>query len=355
MERTEGEVLHVATGRPYDVVVGAGVSAGVAEFVRTELPKVRRVALVADSNLERLHAGRLAAQLEAAGLEVGRIVFPAGERSKTLETFAGLVGELAGQRLTRSDLVVALGGGVTGDLAGFAAAAYLRGIDFLQVPTSLLAMVDSSVGGKTGVDLPEGKNLVGAFHQPRRVFCDTDYLETLPEDWYRDGMGEVLKYAVLGDADLFARLEAAPTGRLAAVDIVRCIGMKRDIVGRDEFEGGERRLLNLGHTYGHAIERLSGYRVSHGRAVATGVAFAARAAAAHGRLAPETRDRIVGLVGAMGFDAGSDFAASDLAAAMAHDKKCAGAAVTLVLPRKVGACEQAEVPLAELLDWLIPA
>ena len=340
--------IHVATGVPYDVVVGAGVVAQAPEFVRLTFPKAAKVALVTDSNVDALHGDRTVRMLEDAGLRVERIVFPAGERSKTLHTYAELVGSFADLRLSRKDVVVALGGGVTGDLAGFAAATYMRGIDFVQVPTSLLAMVDSSVGGKTGVDLPAGKNLVGAFHQPRAVFCDPSFLETLPEKWRRDGMGEVLKYAVLGDAGLFAKLEAKPLEPIGTAEIAGCIGMKRDVVSRDEFESGERKLLNLGHTFGHAIEKLNDFTVSHGSAVATGVAMAARASVRLGMLNPEAGARIEALVAAMGYAVRSDLPAAELARAIGGDKKVTGSGVDLVLPTDIGRCTCRPTPLAEM-------
>jgi len=183
---SQGEIrtIRVETGVPYDVIVGRGAVAGLAQSVCANFPRVAKVAVVTDSNVDRCHGDRVVRMLEDCGLRVERIVFPAGEKSKTLETYAELVRSLAALRFSRRDLVVALGGGVTGDMAGFAAATYMRKIDFIQVPTSLLAMVDSSVGGKTAVDIPEGKNLVGAFHQPRAVFCDPEFLETLPYPYH---------------------------------------------------------------------------------------------------------------------------------------------------------------------------
>jgi len=340
--------IHVATGVAYDVQVGRGAVAFAPEFVRVNFPKASKLALVTDSTVDALHGDRTVRLFEDAGLRVERIVFPAGEKSKTLETYAELVRGFAALRLSRKDVVLALGGGVTGDMAGFAAATYMRGIDFIQLPTTLLAMVDSSVGGKTAVDLPEGKNLVGAFHQPRAVFCDPDYLETLPERWRVDGMGEVLKYAVLGDADLFARLEAKPLEPIGAVDIARCIGMKRDIVSRDEFETGERKMLNLGHTFGHAIEKLSAYSLSHGNAVATGIAMAARAAVKLGEMPADGCRRIEALAEAMGYRTRADYPAADIARAMGGDKKASGSSVDLVLPAHIGTCRIRPTPLAEL-------
>lgn len=330
--------IKVDTASPYEVIVGAGAVAGAADFVSANFAKAGSVALVSDSNVEPLHGDAVAAVLESSGKRVERIVFPAGEKSKTLETYGALLDALVSLRFSRGDLIVALGGGVTGDLAGFAAATYMRGIDFIQIPTSLLAMVDSSVGGKTGVDLPGGKNLAGAFHQPRAVFCDTGFLRTLPEEWRIDGMGEVLKYAVLGDAELFASLERSPLAPADEAAIARCIGMKRDIVSRDERESGPRKLLNLGHTFAHAIEKLSGFSVSHGRAVATGVVMAAKASANAALMSPSDARRIEALAAAMGYETSCAFPAGDLREAMLSDKKAAAGAVDFVLPLAVGRC-----------------
>ena len=340
--------IRIHTAVPYDVLVGEGVAGEAPAFLRTELRTARKVMVVADSNVAALHAAPLVEGLAAAGLGVAEFVFPAGERAKALPTYGELLDSLAAHRLDRSDAVVALGGGVTGDLAGFAAATYKRGIAFVQLPTSLLAMVDSSVGGKTGIDLGAGKNLVGAFHQPRAVFCDLRFLATLPEPWRVDGMGEVLKYAVLGDRNLFEKLERAPRAPIGECEIAGCIGMKRDIVDVDERESGVRKLLNLGHTFAHAIEVLSGYEVSHGRAVATGLAMVARAAAKAGALAPAEAARIEALVGAMGYDAHSAFAADALADAILGDKKVSGDSIDFVFPEAIGKCFVRKTPLADL-------
>ena len=332
----------------YDVSVGPGAPERAAEFIRTELRRVRKVAVVTDSNVDVLHSAGVVSALSSAGPDVVKFTFPAGERSKSLATYASLVDFLAESRLDRTDIILALGGGVTGDLAGFAAATYKRGIDFIQMPTTLLAMVDSSVGGKTGVDIAAGKNLVGAFHQPRAVFCDLSFLDTLPEEWRMDGMGEVLKYAVLGDANLFSRLELSPVSPVGESEIASCIGMKRDIVEKDEKESGVRKLLNLGHTFAHAIEKLSAFGVSHGRAVATGIAMASRTAAKRGLLPDTDRSRIESLVTAMGYDVQTDFPASDIAAAMLSDKKVEGDSIDFVLPRGIGNCAVSRTPLSDI-------
>ena len=340
--------IHVKTATPYEVTVGSGVADAAPAFICTELPRVRKAAVVTDSNIDALHAATVVAQLCAAGLKAVKFAFPAGERSKNLSTYGSLLDFLAAQRLDRTDVVVALGGGVTGDMAGFAAATYKRGMAFVQIPTSLLAMVDSSVGGKTGVDLAAGKNLVGAFHQPRAVFCDTRFLATLPDEWRMDGMGEVLKYAILGDGNLFVQLEKAPLAPIGECAIAGCIGMKRDIVEKDECEGGVRKLLNLGHTFAHAIEKLSGYAVSHGRAVATGLAMAARAAEKCGVLAVADRTRIEALVAAMGYATHAGFAAADLTEAIRDDKKVSGDSIDLVLPQAIGRCFIRKTSLADV-------
>ena len=340
--------IRVHTATPYEVEIGDGVSSSMPDFIRGALHCARKVAVVTDSNVDGLHSAAVQERLSAAGFSVSKFVFPAGERSKNLATYGDVIDFLASNRLDRTDVAVALGGGVVGDLTGFAAATYKRGIAFVQLPTTLLAMVDSSVGGKTGVDISAGKNLVGAFHQPRAVFCDIGFLGTLPDFWRMDGMGEVLKYAILGDENLFAKLESNPLDPIGECEISGCIGMKRDIVDMDEREGGVRKLLNLGHTFAHAIEKLSGYSVSHGRAVATGIAMAARAAARSGDLAAADCYRIESLVSAMGYDAHTDFAADDLAEAMLGDKKVSGDSIDFVMPQAIGKCFVRKTPLAEI-------
>ncbi|MBO5940994.1 MAG: 3-dehydroquinate synthase [Kiritimatiellae bacterium] len=332
----------------YDVIVGSGVSASAPEFVRTALHRVGKVCVVADSNVDSLYADPVVSQMKAAGLEAEKFVFPAGEGSKCLQTFSSLMDFLAAGHFSRSDLVVALGGGVTGDLAGFAASAFKRGMGFVQMPTSLLAMVDSSVGGKTAVNISAGKNLVGAFYQPLRVFCDLDFLKTLPEEWRIDGMGEVLKYAILGDGSLFGELEKNPRLAIGESEIASCIDMKRQIVEQDEKEQGLRKFLNLGHTFAHAIELLSGYSISHGRAVGTGLAMTARLSKNLGCLNDGDCSRIESVVAAMGCRVRSEFAESDMANAILEDKKVAGGEIDFILPVRIGKCKATKIPLSDL-------
>ena len=308
---------------------------------------MRTAVVVTDSNVDRLHGDKFIRSLEGEYACVERIVFPAGEKSKTLETYAELVRGFAALELTRTDVAIALGGGVVGDLTGFAAATYMRGIDFIQVPTTLLAMVDSSIGGKTGVDIPEGKNLVGAFHLPKKIIRDAKFLETLPEKELKNGLAEMIKTAVLFDPEMFADLE-----RLASLDsperlahlanlVDRTASWKQKIVDEDFKEGGKRKLLNLGHTFGHAIEKVSDFAISHGEAVAMGMRIV-------GKDVPEI-DRILD---AYGYGKLEDLPKDKIIDAIRRDKKRSGDTITLIVPRKIGACELVETPMTELESWL---
>lgn len=308
---------------------------------------MRTAVVVTDSNVDRLYGDKFIRSIEGEYARVERIVFPAGEKSKTLETYAELVRGFAALELTRADVAIALGGGVVGDLTGFAAATYMRGIDFIQVPTTLLAMVDSSIGGKTGVDIPEGKNLVGAFHLPKKIIRDAKFLETLPEKELKNGLAEMIKTAVLFDPEMFAALE-----RLASLDaperlaplanlVDRTASWKQKIVDEDFKEGGKRKLLNLGHTFGHAIEKVSDFAISHGEAVAMGMRIV-------GKDVPEI-DRILD---AYGYGKLEDMPKDQIIDAMKRDKKRSGDTITLIVPRKIGACELVETPMTELESWL---
>lgn len=328
-------------------------------------PKAAKAVLVTDSNVDGCYGDAVVRQIEAAGLRVERIVFPAGEQSKTLETYAELVRGFAALGLTRTDFAIALGGGVVGDLTGFAAATYMRGIDFVQVPTTLLAMVDSSIGGKTGVDIPEGKNLVGAFHLPRQIVRDTGFLRTLPERELMNGFAEMIKTAVLFDRDLFAEL-----GRLAGLDpaerlerlgplVARTAAWKEKVVAEDFKEGGRRKLLNLGHTFGHALERASDFRLAHGEAVAVGMRIVGRdvpaigeALDAYGYLRIAGGSQSLALFGGRNPDVAFEFDRAKVLEGVAMDKKRSGDAITLVVPREIGRCELVETPVAEVAAWL---
>jgi 3-dehydroquinate synthase len=334
--------------RPYEVRVGQGLIAEAGEQLRPLL-KRPRTAVVADETVARLHGAALVDSLQRAGIAADLLTVPPGEDSKSFAELERLCDRLLALGLDRGDVITALGGGVVGDLAGFAAAIYMRGVDFVQIPTTLLAQVDSSVGGKTAIDTPRGKNLIGAFWQPRLVLCDLDALATLPERDLRAGYAEVLKYGLLGDLDFFAWLEADGE-RVLARDaeslnraVARSVEMKAEIVGADAREAGRRALLNLGHTFGHALEAETGFGAAllHGEAVALGCAQAFRFAARLGLCARQDADRVERAIAAAGLparlsDVGGPFSAERLVAHMTHDKKAEGGALVFILARGVG-------------------
>ncbi len=344
--------LHVEASTGYDVFIGGGLLTHCGETAAAACGGARCAMIVSDSSAAPLYAAAVRSSFEAAGLRVSEYVFPAGERSKNLAVWGGLLERLAEERMTRTDILVALGGGVVGDLTGFAAASYLRGIRYVQIPTTLLAAVDSSVGGKTAVDLPTGKNLAGAFWQPSLVLCDTDTLQTLPDAAYRDGCAEVIKYGALDGEPLLSELEASETRPLPEKILVRCVEIKRDIVAQDERDAGTRKLLNLGHTFGHAIETCSAYTVSHGQAVAIGTAMAFRAAANKEYCRPYDAERIEALLRRFGLPAEPPFGAEQLYEASLADKKREGGSLSLIVPRAVGDCGILSIPEEDFLSWL---
>ena len=339
--------IEVNASKSYTVRIGSGLLTGLGPAAAS-LGGAKRVCIVSDSTVWPLYGAAADASCHGAGLETCAFVFPAGEASKNGSVFLELLNFLAENRLTRTDLLVALGGGVVGDLTGFAAACYLRGIRFIQVPTTLLAAVDSSVGGKTAIDLPAGKNLAGAFCQPSYVLCDTDCLATLPEDIFRDGCAEVIKTAILFDEPLFMELVRDNLHFDRESVIARCVAHKRDIVQADEFDRGQRQLLNLGHTFGHAVELLSDFTLSHGKAVAIGTAVAARAAVRLGICQQATATRIQWLLEKFGLPIFTDRTAAELLDAALSDKKRAADRVNLIFPEGIGQCTIRPTPVSEL-------
>jgi 3-dehydroquinate synthase len=350
MSRPVDRTVAVGLGaRAYDVVIGPGLLDEAGRRIAPFL-KRRRLAVVSDETVWALHGARLTAALEAEGLAVLPVVIPPGEQTKSFAGLADVSDRLLALELDRGDLIVAFGGGVVGDLAGFAAAIYKRGVDFVQIPTTLLAQVDSSVGGKTAIDTPRGKNLVGAFHQPRLVLADLDVLATLPEREMRAGYAEVIKYGLLGDFAFFEWLEANGAKVLArepealGFAVARSVEMKAEIVAEDETEQGRRALLNLGHTFGHALEAETGYGAAllHGEAVAAGQAIAFRFSAAQGLCAAQDAVRAeraiaaAGLPTRLGDVTGHPFRADKLVRHMAQDKKAEAGRLTFILARALG-------------------
>lgn len=345
------KAVSVAASRRYDILIERGLLNRAGKLVRS-VTNAGTVMLVSDDSVWPLYGETVQKSLEDTGVSVCRFVFPHGEGSKCAKTYLALLDALCENRLTRADAVVALGGGVVGDLTGFAASTYLRGIGFIQIPTTLLAMVDSSVGGKTAIDLPAGKNLAGAFYQPWLVLCDPDCLDSLPDEIFRDGCAEVIKYAVLGNAPFFDELKNTPPHAQLEHIIETCVRMKRDIVAQDEFDRGQRQLLNLGHTFGHGIEACSGFAVSHGSAVAIGMAMMVRAAAAFGLCTEKTRDTVVDILRQYDLPVDCAFRAEDMLPTILHDKKAAGDTINLIVPTAVGQCRIVKTPASEIMDWL---
>lgn len=331
--------IPVQASRNYEVKIGKGL----LDRLGAELQGIAKgkVMIVTDENVAPLYLSRAYKSLSEAGFTVYTTAVPAGEGSKDMKYYVNLLEMLAHKGMSRTDTLVALGGGVVGDLTGFVAASYLRGISFVQVPTTLLAMVDSSVGGKTAVNLKAGKNLAGAFHQPSLVLCDTELLQTLPERELRGGCGEVLKTAILFDPELFAHLREKKLDFDREYTISRCVSWKRDIVCADEFDRGERQLLNLGHTVGHAIELLSDYGIPHGYAVAAGCCILARS------LSGEAQQMVEAFAD-FGLPTDTCFSPKALAGAALSDKKRGGDTLTLVVPVKIGQCKLQKIPMCDL-------
>ena len=318
--------------RSYDIQIGTGV--------RENAP--RSAMLITDSNVDKLYGEWAAEKTDL------KYVFQAGEENKTFPTVAAMCSFAARAHLSRKSIMTALGGGVTGDMTGFAAAIYMRGIDFIQIPTTLLAMVDSSVGGKTAVDIPEGKNLIGAFHQPRQVLIDTDFLKTLPLKEIRCGLAEIIKTGVILDENLFAELEKNPETLTVKPDfqrytpiIRRCCELKAQVVAADEKEGGLRAILNYGHTFGHAFELLSNFQLSHGEGVALGMCAAAEYAVAENLWSRNDADRQKNLIAALGLPTSipGGYPTDAVIQAMLGDKKSASGKINLVLPTRIGHAE----------------
>jgi 3-dehydroquinate synthase len=334
-EAAAPETLPVmAPGGDYGVLIGEGLVDRLGALLNG-LGCWTKVAVVSDDTVGPLYAERAAASLESAGMLVARCTMLAGEAHKTLDTVSELYAQFLGAGLDRGGLVVALGGGVVGDVVGFAAATYMRGLPLAQVPTTLLAMVDSSVGGKTGVDLPAGKNLVGAFKQPELVTIDPEVLATLPAADFRAGLAEVAKAGVIGSPELFRRLEDGDTD-LSWI-IREAVAVKVDVVEADPYERGRRAVLNLGHTFAHAFERLSDYQLRHGEAVAMGVAVAARLAVAMGHCPPGVSQRIIALFDHLGLPTVPPNYDPELVwDAMTSDKKKQGKQLRFVLPMGIG-------------------
>ena len=326
--------VHVNASSPYDVLVGPGLLQEAGNLLKS-VCRSNRAVIVTDNIVDEFYGEKLKESLENENFFVLKFSIPNGENHKDFSTLKNLLNFLAENHIRRSDTVIALGGGVIGDLAGFAAAIYLRGIAVVQIPTTLLAMVDSAIGGKTGIDLPSGKNLAGAFWQPKLVIADRDTLKTLPPEQFAAGMGEVIKYGVIGQNSILEHLGQGDWEE----QIAACMQLKADIVEKDEFDQtGVREILNAGHTVGHAIEKLSGYTVPHGKAVALGLVAEARMAVKLGLAEAAVYDGILTAVKSCGLYEKVPYLPEKLAEAMQYDKKNRDEKISFILPKKIGEC-----------------
>lgn len=345
--------LTVNASRQYDVLIDTGLLDELGDLImEVETPK--KVCVVSDTTVYDLFGQDVIMSLEDAGVDVNVVKLAPGEETKSLGNLKRILEYLAEHEYTRSDCLVALGGGVIGDLTGFAAATYLRGIPFIQVPTTLLAAVDSSVGGKTAVNLTAGKNLAGAFWQPSLVVFDIDTVLELPEIQFREGIAEIVKSAVIGDAKLFDYLQTVDNPRI--VDFVETcvlasVRVKRDLVQADERDKGLRKLLNFGHTMAHAIEKVSDYSVTHGQAVAMGMLACAKAASAKGWSNKDCTKPLIQVLEKYGINAACSFSPDELAAAALNDKKRSGDTITLVIPLEIGNGALMDIPVEQLEEF----
>lgn len=337
--------------KTYSMLIENGIMAKAGELIKEHFGN-KRFCVITDENVGNIYLDRFSAVLAEAGLDFDSYVFPAGERHKTMSTVEDILAFLAERHYTRSDMLIALGGGIVGDVTGFAAAIYQRGIEFVQMPTTVLAAVDSSVGGKTGVNLGGLKNQVGAFWQPSLVLCDPESFKTLPAVEYSSGMAEVVKYAAICRASLADMIEA---GKDISDIICECVSIKRDIVQRDERDTGERQLLNLGHTFGHAVEKVTANAFTHGQAVSIGTVMAFKAAEKMGICSSEDVKRISELLARFNLPLSCDCTFESLLSAMQSDKKRVGAEITLVLPRCLGECVLHTIEMSALPEVLASA
>lgn len=334
----------VRTSHPYEVLIERGALADCGKYI-AEVTSSRKAAVITDDIVEKLHLQTALDSLKAAGFECSVYSFPNGEQSKCLANLGRIYDFLCESNITRSDIVIALGGGVVGDITGFAAASYLRGVEFVQIPTTLLAQVDSSVGGKTAIDITGGKNLVGAFKQPALVICDSDILKTLPKERLAEGMGECIKYGMIRDEKLFELMESHDLDTVDEIMdemVYACIDIKRKIVEVDECDRGERMVLNFGHTLGHALEGWHNYTdYAHGMGVGAGMCMITE------RLAPQLSERLKKVAAAYQLPTGTDIPMSELLPFCSKDKKNEAKDINYIICREIGKGEIVKVPFAE--------
>ncbi len=346
------ETIKVNASQKYDIIIGNDLLVKSGELIGAVMNS-KRCAVVTDDNVDRYYGQKVIDSIEKNGFSAVKFVFPHGEASKSHNTLLKLYDFLAENSFTRSDFLIALGGGVVGDLTGFAAATYMRGIEFVQIPTTVLSQVDSSVGGKTAVDIAGGKNLVGAFHQPSLVICDTDTLDTLTPEFFADGMGEVVKYGMIRSKELFDILAVSDIKSNMTEIIKRCVSIKADVVANDEFDRGERALLNFGHTLGHAIEKYYDFNgISHGCGVAIGMSTFTHIAESKGMCEAGIADKLDELLKKCALPCSTDIDMNILFKNSLGDKKRNSDGIDIILCSEIGKSSVVKMTLKEYSDFL---
>lgn len=343
--------VKVNASKNYNIYIGNDLLSDIGERIKNELG-VCSAAVITDDNVNTLYADKVIDSLKKAGFRTVKFVFPHGEESKNIAVYSEILNFLAENHITRTDMLISLGGGIPGDMGGFAAATFLRGIKFVQIPTTLLSAVDSSVGGKTAVNLPAGKNLAGAFYQPDMVICDYSALDTLSPDIFADGCAEVIKYGAIMDAEFFEFLKNNDIKENIEYVITRCVEMKRDIVNEDEKENGIRAILNFGHTIGHAIEINSKFEISHGSAVAIGMIIASKGAYRMGYCDTDISEKIKEVLIKNHLSVFCSFSAESLYNVAVSDKKRSGDSIKLIIPERMGKCVGKKIPTEQLPDFI---
>ena len=346
------ERVKVKASKEYEVLVESGCFENAGNYIKSVYPQ-GKIAIITDNKVGTLYKDALVKDLKVNGFsDVFVFSFPNGEMSKNAKTLIEITEFLAEKNITRSDMLIALGGGVVGDITGFAAAIYLRGIKFIQIPTTFLAAIDSSVGGKTAVNLTAGKNLIGAFYQPELVLCDPSLFGTLEEKYFSDGVAEAIKYGAIMDKDLFEIFENGNIKDDLGKIIVRCVELKNMVVSEDEFDTGIRQLLNFGHTIGHSIEKCSNFEITHGHAVATGMSIITRGSCALGITPKSDAKRLENLIKKYNLPTECDFSEDDLYVHAISDKKRTGGDITVIVMEKIGKCVLHKIPVENLKELI---
>lgn len=346
------KTVHVNASVNYDIIIEKGSLNKVGAYASSVFKRGSKAAVITDDTVASLYLDQVVQSLSAAGYTVVSYIFPHGEDSKSAETLFRVYDFLIEEQLTRSDFIVALGGGVVGDLAGYAAATYLRGIRFMQIPTTFLAAVDSSVGGKTAINIPAGKNLIGAFWQPSLVVCDTETFKTLPAVTFADGVAETIKYGMISSAPLFERMEQGNIMPEIDEIIAHCVSIKRDVVEQDEHDKGLRMILNYGHTLGHAIEKVTNHSVTHGQGVAMGMLLIAKLGEKLGYHSSALTQRLEVCIRSYGLPTHYEGSVAELGEAVLHDKKRSGSSIRLIFVKEPGSAEIISLDVNQFLQLL---